>query len=110
MAEKMPISERAKQFMPFAALRGFGGYISNRAKVKSEKRILTEEENDRLNQIFSTLKKGEVIFVTYFRDGYNYSVTGAVSMCDTALKRIRVIKDEIAFDEIISVKKCEEDD
>ena len=45
---KMPIEERAKQFMPFAALRGFGKVIKKEEKIKTEKPQLSDEEIEEL--------------------------------------------------------------
>ncbi len=42
---RMPREERAKQFMPFASLRGFGDEISERGRERTERRIPDEDED-----------------------------------------------------------------
>ncbi len=42
---RMKREDRAKQFMPFASLRGFGDEIREREFPRTEKRILDEDEN-----------------------------------------------------------------
>lgn len=106
--EKMSRAERAKQFMPFAALRGYGKVIHEKEKVITEKRELTEEENDLLTQTVLTLKKGDVIKIKYYSvDGY-ITVIGAVSNLDLVLKTITIIKTRINFSDILSIEKEEQ--
>ncbi len=46
---QMPRGERAKQFMPFASLRSFGGEIREKQEVLEERRIPGEDENAEKN-------------------------------------------------------------
>ena len=40
--EKMPVSERAKQFMPFAALHGYYDLVKRKEEKPSEREDMTE--------------------------------------------------------------------
>lgn len=101
---KLSRMERAKQFAPFASLRGYGKIIRNTERVITPKRELTEEENDALNQVFPNIKKGDMIEIThYVSDGYE-KTQGVITFIDKTMRRLTVVKTEIKFDDILSVK------
>lgn len=52
---KMQLSQRAKIFSPFDALKGFGKAIEEKLEKYVEKQELTEMEQRRLNQVISEL-------------------------------------------------------
>lgn len=102
--EKMTRGERAKQFMPFAALHGYYDAVSEKEKIITEKRELTEEELCALNEEICKITKGSLVEITYYNnDGY-ITVSGAVSQIDTVLRKITVIKTQINFDDISRIK------
>ena len=105
--EKMSRSERAKQFMPFAALRGYGAEIREKEKRKEPKRELTEEQTEKLSETVNGLKKGDLIKVVYYSgDGYAEK-TGAFTSADIATGILSVVKTQIPFSEIFSIDKTE---
>lgn len=104
----MSKSDRAKQFMPFASLRGYGAEIREKEKVISPKKELTEEQTEELSRTVETLKKGDVIKVVYYEtDGY-VEKTGAVSGIDAVSGNISVVKTKIPFSDIYFVERAEE--
>lgn len=105
--EKMSREERAKQFMPFAALRGYGAEIREKEKRKEPKKELTEEQAEGLSETVNSLKKGDLIKVVYYSgDGYAEK-TGAFTSADTATGVLSVVKTAIPFSEIFSIDKIE---
>ena len=48
--EKMPVSERAKQFMPFAALHGYYDLVKRKEEKPSEREDMTEERAEKLSE------------------------------------------------------------
>lgn len=102
--------ERAKQFMPFNALRGYYDQIRKEEFIKDERRDLTEEQIEYLGETVLTLKKGDIIKATYFvGDGYK-TTTGAVSKIDLTLKYLVLIKEKILFGDIFDIEKSEENE
>ena len=53
---RMPVADRAKIFMPFAALRGFEEEIEERQIRLSPRPVLSEEEQEEINR---TLQRAE---------------------------------------------------
>lgn len=88
----MPMSERAAQFSPFAALSGHGDAIRETARVTEERAELDEGEMERLNERLLFLKEhlsqGVNAAVTYFQPdgkkagGAYVTVTGRVKKID----------------------------
>lgn len=63
--------DRAKQFMPFDALKGFREAIKEKEK-QVENRISMDEDNiNKINKVLSKLKVGLRIKVTYYEE-YRY--------------------------------------
>lgn len=67
---QMPMSDRAAQFSPFAALTGYGDAVKETARLTDEKQTLDEETLRSLNETLGFLKNSEAarpeITVTYF--------------------------------------------
>lgn len=96
--QRMSNHDRAAQFMPFAALTGFGAMINETSRLTSEKHELNGEElrllNQRLNLIIENIREKPEISVTYFindkkKNGGRYETfSGSVRRVDTFNKEI----------------------
>lgn len=105
--QKMTRAERAKQFMPFAALRGYEGLIKEREKIRTEKTEISEEKAQSLSDLIKTINKGDVIKVTFYdNDGY-VTIRGAVTALDLTFKTVTVIREKIAFSSISDLEREE---
>lgn len=67
---RMPVSNRAKIFSPFSALRGYEEEIEEEGWkiLRVPKKILSEEDTDRLSNLISQIKKNMVVQVRYFKE------------------------------------------
>lgn len=110
--EPMPMSDRAAQFSPFAALTGYGDAIDETARLTDARIELSEEERAELDykqQHLSTLDSPTVT-VTYFvpderKSGGAYVThTGVLKRVDE-VERMMVFIDgvRIPIAEIISI-------
>ena len=95
---KMPIDERAKQFMPFAALRGLPDALAAKEKILVPK---VEEELDRQMHL---LAKGNMATVVYFQKGEYIKITGLVARIDETSRLLQIVNTKICFDDILQVK------
>lgn len=96
--------DRAKQFMPFAALRGYYDLIRQCERIKEDKKELSDSEAEILSSKLSQIKKGMIINVIYYNiDAYD-ELTGMVS--DISEKDMKVIKTKIDFNDVLNVKIC----
>lgn len=102
-------SDRAKQFMPFAALKGYDELVRQQEKVISPKRELSEYKSQLLSDKLMRIKKGMLIKIAYYHiDGY-IKTEGMVSAIDFTMRYLTVIKTKIHFDDIYDVSVPDED-
>ena len=101
----MKISERAKQFMPFSALKGFDDMIKVENKAPSDRKILSDEDSDNIGHVLGEIKKNDVVKITFYEtDGY-VTLTGIVAKIDYDMKRLTVVKRAIDFEDIYFIEK-----
>ena len=103
--EKNSKADRARQFMPFSALRGFEEMIRAQTREETPRRELSEYDAERLSKKMRAVQKGDMVSVTYYdRDAY-VKLEGIVSDVDIPLRTLRVIKTVISFDDIWDISK-----
>ena len=113
---RMPMSNRAKIFSPFAALRGYEDEISSEGRDHSNRHRsqLPEEGKDVMNQKINQLRKGQELTIKYFTDGYYENIAGILDAVDAINKELRIytgfINDTgkalptiIAFEDILEI-------
>ena len=93
--------------MPFAALKGYHEMARAREFSPEPRRAIAEDEAAELSRTVARLAKGDVARVVHYeRDGY-VTTCGAVSEVVTLLRRLRIVKKWIAFDDIRSIEVME---
>ena len=105
--EKMPRSERAKQFAPFDALKGLHEAIKIK-EYEHEKILRGEISEDDVKEISSELgqiKKGDILNIQFFRDGHKLNIEAKCKKMDIIKQTICVGEFEILFDELIKIKR-----
>ena len=67
----MPISERAKQFMPFAAVTGLTQALERKERelMRVERKEPSEERAQKINQCLNEIEKGDEVTAVYFAQG-----------------------------------------
>ncbi|SHJ26887.1 YolD-like family protein [Parasporobacterium paucivorans] len=100
---KMPVSERAKQFLPFAALKGLPEALAEKEKIIVPKIELSEEMAQELNQKFCQLKRGTVATITYFHEDEYLQITGMVALIDEPNRILRIVDTKIPFDDVLDI-------
>ena len=103
----MPISERAKQFLPFAAVKGLKEALAKKEKVPVSKVEVSEELATELNEKIHLIQKGTTVTVTYFCDDEYIQLTGIVLQIDNIFRILRIGDTKIKFDDILDVDLIE---
>lgn len=114
--EPMPMSDRAAQSSPFAALTGYGDAIDETARLTDRRIELSEEESAELDykqQYLATLD-APTVTVTYFVPDERKS-GGAYVTHTGVLKRVDEVESMVVFkdglrvplDEVMDIK-CEQ--
>lgn len=112
---QMPMSDRAAQFSPFAALTGYDAAIKETGRLTDEKIELDEEKlkdlNMRFQMLIDHLKDEPEVTFTYFKPderkagGAYIEVSGVVKKVDD-FERLIMMKNglKLPMDDILSVE------
>ena len=98
------MSDRAGQFMPFAALKGFYELIREKEKVIVPKHEIAEDKAEELSAKMNLIEKGKMIKVVYYSDGEYVSAMGIVTKIDVVFRKLTVVKTKIDFDDIWDIE------
>ena len=94
------MENRAKQFVPFAAVKGYEEALRAREKIVVEKIELSEEKKEVLNYKLRQVKKNDIITVVYFLKDEYIQIEGMVSRLDTDARVLKVVNTKIPFEDI----------
>lgn len=100
---KMEISERAKQFMPFAAVHGLEAALEAKERVVVPPVTLSEDMAEELDRRLRQLTVGQMITVVYFCRGEYRKLTGMVAKIEETSRVLQVVGTRIAFGDIASL-------
>lgn len=99
---QMPMSDRAAQFSPFAALTGYDEAINEAGRLTCNKILLSEDAKEdldrKMQQILSCLSSSPVVSVIYyepdpFKEGGCYkTITGQIK-CVSDIERNLIMSD-----------------
>ena len=103
----MADTSRAKQFMPFAALRGYYAMILSKNRVVEPRRELIGDAAERLSAKLWQLKKGMIVRVRFYRVDAYETVEGIVTRVDPEYRYLTIVKTKIPFDDIVDVSGAE---
>ena len=101
---KMDISNRAKQFMPFAALKGLPEALEKKEKIVVSRPDLTEERMEELDYKMHQVLRGMIVSVTYYEDEECFKKTGMVAKFSPDNRIIQVVDKKISFDAILDIE------
>ena len=112
---QMPMSDRAAQFAPFAALTGYDSAIKETGRLTDERIELDEEALTALDMryqlLMDALDDAPVVTITYFQPderkagGKYISANGAVKKVDDFERRITMQDSEkIPMDDVLSIE------
>ena len=89
--------QRAKQFMPFAALRGFEALLAAVARPKEAWVELSEDQIDELNTVLQSVRCGEWVRIVYYNKQKYTELIGVVDMINEQLQILSVQGIVISF-------------
>lgn len=107
---KMSPADRAKQFMPFDAVKGL-----REALAAKEAELLFVEKNDisedgiaDMNKMLSSLKQNDRVRVSYYANHIYHTVNETVVKVDAAREMLVLSGIELAFSDITEICRDEE--
>lgn len=100
---KMQRQDRAKQFMPFAALKGYEEALLEKEKVVVSKKVLSDYSKEQLDLKIHSIRKNDIITVIYYQDDNYLKITGMLSKLDWDARYLTVVRTRISFDDIYDI-------
>ena len=100
---KMSREDRAKQFMPFAALKGYPEALRKKEKIVVPRAEVSEEYAEVLDRKLRKVKKNDIITVIYFCNQEYLKKTGMVSRIDKSARVLKVVNTKIGLDDIYDI-------
>lgn len=94
------MDNRAKQFVPFAAVKGYEEALRAKEKIVVEKIELSEERKAELDFKLHQICKNDMITVVYFHKDEYIRIEGMVSRLDADARVLKVVNTKIPFDDI----------
>ena len=98
------MSERARQFLAFDAVKGLKEALQEKEKIIVEKIDLSEDAQEELAYKINQVKTGTIIKITYFEKGEYIELTGMVTNIDPIYRTITIVKKKIPLDDIYQIK------
>lgn len=97
-------ADRAKQFAPFDALKGFREALLERERIIVDRIELSDEMKEELDFKLHHIKCGMLITVIYFNNGEYEKVTGMVSGFSETSRTLSVVNKKMVFDDIYDIQ------
>ena len=95
---------RAKQFMPFATLRGYYDAVRAQERLDTPRRELQEEDVMRISRVLARIAKGSMVRVTYYDTDAYVTMQGAVTEIVPTFQWLSVVKTRISFEDILHIE------
>lgn len=107
---KMSPAERAKQFMPFDAVKGLREALARKEAelLYTERQELSEEATAALNETLGGLRTGDRVAVTYYEDHRYRTVFDIVRRVRPGDTRIELEEHSIPLSDIFTIALEEE--
>lgn len=105
----MLLSDRAKIFAPFSALKGLSEALTAKEKIHVPKVLLTESASEELDQKLHLIKLGDNVTIIYYHlDEHNkgeyLQVSGKISKIDYNRRMLIIVDTKICMNNIREIK------
>jgi len=101
----MTREQRAKQFMPFDAMKGLQEALRDREErhARVERHGISGEEQEALSAALNRISKGDKIRISYYCRFHDVEKTGNVTAVNYAYRFLKVDEEKIVFDDIYGI-------
>ena len=97
-------ADRAKQFLPFDALKGLQEALREKEIEYEEKKELSEESLAELEKQINKIEKGSKVSIKYYKNQNYIEITGIVTKIDYIKRKIKIDNGEnINISDIIKI-------
>lgn len=101
----MTRQQRAKQFMPFDAMKGLQEALRDREERHSrvERHEISDEMKAQISAIIFQLEKGSRIFLDYYCNFHDVTKKGVVTEINISLRYLKLSGEKIRFEDIYQI-------
>ena len=102
--------QRAKQFMPFDAMKGLKEAILEREERHSRvsRHGIPQEQADENSMVMRHVKKGCRVRLEYYKGFHDTDKEGMVTVVDLPMRYLKVDEEKILFEDIYSIVLLED--
>ena len=97
-------ADRAMQFAPFAALKGYYKAVRIQEHITEPKKELSEDEAEAISNILNKLRVGTTVRIRYYDVDAYTNIEGVVTELNPPYRRLKVVKTAIPFDDIYTIE------
>lgn len=97
------IPDRAMQFAPFAALKGYYETVRKQERITQPKKELGDEEAKIISDTLNTLRVGMTVKIRYYDIDSYITIEGTITEVNEPYHRLKVNKISIPFGDIYSI-------
>ena len=94
------IPDRAMQFAPFAALKGYYETVRKQERITQPKKDLGDEEAKIISDTLNTLRVGMTVKIRYYDIDSYITIEGTITEVNEPYHRLKVNKISIPFSDI----------
>ena len=94
------IPDRAMQFAPFAALKGYYETVRKQERITQPKKELGDEEAKIISDTLNTLRVGMIVKIRYYDIDSYITIEGTITEVNEPYHRLKVNKISIPFSNI----------
>lgn len=103
MRQPMSRADRAKQFMPFSALKGYDEALNRKAHVSQARMILAEDAQTELDEKLRRLRPGDEVTALYYSGGEYVSLRGHLRRIDPIGCCLLMDGTKISFENLLDI-------
>lgn len=103
-----PHADRARQFMPFAALKGYHELAQEQETVHAPKPELSEERLAELSDAMRRLNLGDDVRISFYEGGQHVAMRGPLSKIDEVTHSVIIGKKRIPLGSILDIRRADE--
>lgn len=98
--------QRAKQFMPFDAMKGLAEALKDREErhTRVPKHGISEEDQELISETLCKVEKGSKVFLSYYSNFHDVEKEGIVSDINRPFRFFRVDEEKIFFDDLYEIR------
>ena len=102
----MDRTDRAKQFLPFDAMKGLKEALDRQEKrlLRTEKRERSEEDAEELSQSLAKCKNGDRIKMTFYQNGFYVEIIGKIEEFNSVYKYMKIGDQKVFFDDVYEIE------